>query len=47
MSVKLGAGSLIGAMLGVFPQSFIAKDTVKVILYVVVLFSGLSILLRM
>ena len=29
------------------PQSFIAKDTVKVILYVVVLFSGLSILLRM
>ena len=47
MSVKLGAGSLIGAVLGVFLQSFIAKDTVKVILYVVVLFSGLSILLRM
>mgnify|MGYP003370748588 FL=1 len=47
MSVKLGAGSLIGAVLGVFLQSFIAKDTVKVILYVVVLFSGVSILLRM
>lgn len=47
LSVKLGTGSLIGAMAGVFLQSFIAKDTVKTILYVVVLFSGLSILLRM
>lgn len=47
LSVKMGAGSLIGAVTGVFLQSFIAKDTVKIILYVVVLFSGVSILLRM
>lgn len=47
MSVKLGIGSLIGAVGGVFLQALIAKSTAKTILYLVVLLSGLSILLRM
>lgn len=47
MSVKLGIGSLIGAIGGVFLQSMIEKSTAKTILYLVVLFSGASILVRM
>lgn len=47
MSLKLGIGSLIGAIAGVFLQSMIEKSTAKTILYLVVLFSGISILVRM
>lgn len=47
MSLKLGIGSLIGATAGVFLQSMIEKSTAKTILYLVVLFSGASILVRM
>lgn len=47
LSVKLGAGSAIGAVAGVALQSMIEKETAKAILYVVVLFSGISILFRM
>ena len=47
MSIKLGIGSLIGAVGGVFLQSMIEKSTAKTILYLVVLFSGASILVRM
>ena len=47
MSPKLGIGSLIGAIAGVFLQSMIEKSTAKTILYLVVLFSGASILIRM
>ena len=47
MSLKLGLGSLIGAAAGVFLQSMIEKSTAKTILYLVVLFSGASILIRM
>lgn len=47
MSLKLGAGSLIGAVAGVFLQSLIEKNTAKTLLYLVVLLSGLSILIRM
>ena len=47
MSLKLGIGSLIGAIAGVFLQSMIEKSTAKSILYLVVLFSGASILVRM
>ena len=39
MSLKLGIGSLIGAIAGVFLQSMIEKSTAKTILYLVVLFS--------
>ena len=46
-SFKLGAGSLIGALGGVWLQALIAKSTAKEILYLVVLVSGASILLRM
>ena len=46
MSLKLGIGSLIGAIAGVFLQSMIEKSTAKTILYLVVLFSGASILVR-
>lgn len=45
-SVKLGAGSLVGALGGVWLNSLIPQATVKVILYVVVFLSGVSILLR-
>ena len=47
MSLKLGIGSLTGAVGGVFLQALITKSTAKTILYLVVLFSGLSILIRM
>lgn len=47
LSVKLGVGSLIGAVCGVFWQAVIPQQTAKVLLYLVVLFSGISILYRM
>lgn len=47
MSLKLGIGSLIGAAAGVFLQTAIEKATAKTILYLVVLFSGASIFIRM
>lgn len=47
MSLKLGVGSIIGAVGGVFLQSLIEKNTAKTLLYLVVLFSGISILYRM
>lgn len=46
-SLKLGAGSLLGAIGGVWLQALISKGTAKEILYLVVLISGASILLRM
>lgn len=46
MSVKLGIGSVVGAVIGVCLQSMIEKDMAKTLLYLVVLFSGLSILYR-
>lgn len=47
LSLKLGAGSLVGAVAGVFLQAMISQGLAKKILYLVVLFSGLSILYRM
>ena len=47
MSVQLRLGSLVGAVGGVFLQSLIEKSTAKTIRYLVVLFSGASILVRM
>lgn len=44
--LKLSAGSLIGAVLGVRLNQMIPEETVKILLYTVVLLSGISILLR-
>ena len=44
--IRLSLGSLAGAVLGVKVNLIIPESTVKVILYVVVLLSGISILLR-
>ena len=44
--VKLSAGSLVGAILGVRLNLVIPEEQVKTILYLVVLVSGVSILLR-
>lgn len=44
--IRLSLGSLAGAVLGVKLNLIIPESTVKVILYVVVLLSGISILLR-
>ena len=44
--IRLSLGSLAGAVLGVKLNLTIPESTVKVILYVVVLLSGISILLR-
>lgn len=44
--IRLSLGSLAGAILGVKLNLVIPEATVKVILYVVVLLSGISILLR-
>nr|WP_289706906.1 sulfite exporter TauE/SafE family protein [Enterocloster clostridioformis] len=44
--IRLSLGSLAGAVLGVILNLIIPESTVKVILYVVVLLSGISILLR-
>lgn len=47
ISIVIGVGSLVGALIGVYLNLLIPARTVKLILYVVVLLSGLSILLRM
>ncbi|MDO5409406.1 MAG: sulfite exporter TauE/SafE family protein [Lachnospiraceae bacterium] len=47
LSVKLGIGSLLGAVGGVFLQAMITQKTAKALLYLVVLFSGISILIRL
>lgn len=44
--IRLSLGSLAGAVLGVKLNLIIPESTVKIILYVVVLLSGISILLR-
>lgn len=44
--LKLSAGSLLGAVLGVKLNFIIPEEKVKILLYVVVLLSGISILLR-
>ncbi len=44
--IKLGLGSLAGSILGVRLNLIIPEETVKTILYLVVLLSGISILLR-
>lgn len=44
--IRLSLGSLAGAVLGVKLNLIIPESTVKVILYVVVLLSGISILIR-
>lgn len=44
--LKLSAGSLIGAVVGVRLNQMIPEETVKILLYTVVLLSGISILLR-
>lgn len=46
LAVRLGIGSLAGALAGVALNSFIPEDKVKILLYAVVLLSGISILLR-
>lgn len=43
---RLGFFSLIGAIVGVYLNSYLSDDIIKVLLYLVVLFSGLSILFR-
>lgn len=44
--LKLGIGSFLGACLGVYLNSMIDESIIKICLYLVVLFSGISILLR-
>lgn len=44
--IRLSLGSLVGAILGVRLNLIIPEQTVKILLYVVVLLSGISILLR-
>ncbi len=46
LSLLLGAGSFIGGILGVELNALIPPDQGKIILYLVVLLSGISILLR-
>lgn len=46
VSLILGIGSLIGALLGVKLNLLISQDTTKMLLYLVVFLSGVSILLR-
>lgn len=45
-SVKIGVGSFLGALIGVRLNLLIPAQTVKILLYVVVLLSGISILAR-
>lgn len=47
MSIRLGAGSFVGAIAGVCLQANISTQTAKTLLYIVVLFSGISILFRL
>ena len=44
--LRLSAGSMAGAVLGVKLNLIIPEEQVKILLYVVVLLSGISILLR-
>lgn len=46
LNISLGISSLFGACLGVYLNSMIAESIVKILLYMVVLLSGISILLR-
>ena len=46
LAVRLGIGSFIGAVMGVMLNSFIPEEKVKMLLYIVVLLSGISILVR-
>lgn len=43
---RLGFFSLIGATIGVYLNSYLSDELIKILLYLVVLFSGLSILFR-
>lgn len=45
--VRLSLGSIVGAVFGVLLQALISQATAKVILYLVVLVSGISILFRL
>lgn len=45
-SIRIGIGSFIGALIGVKLNLLIPKETVKLLLYIVVLLSGISILLK-
>lgn len=45
-AIPLSAGSFLGAVLGVYLNSMIPEQTVKMILYLVVLVSGISIFVR-
>ncbi len=47
ISLKLSAGSIAGALAGVYLQALISQQSAKVILYLVVLVSGLSIIYRL
>lgn len=44
--IKLGISSFIGAILGVYLNSIIDDSVIKILLYLVVLLSGISILFR-
>lgn len=44
--VKLGLSSFIGACIGVYSSTMIDENIIKILLYMVVLLSGISILLR-
>lgn len=44
--IRISVGSFAGAVLGVFLNAMIPEETVKVLLYLVVLLSGISILFR-
>lgn len=45
-AIPLSAGSFLGAVFGVYLNSMIPEQTVKMILYLVVLLSGISIFVR-
>lgn len=45
-SIRIGIGSFIGALFGVKLNLLIPQETVKLLLYIVVLLSGISILLK-
>ncbi len=45
--IKLSLGSIVGAVVGVLLQALISQEAAKVILYLVVLVSGISILFRL
>ena len=45
--IKLSLGSIVGAVFGVLLQALISQEAAKIILYLVVLVSGISILFRL